>query len=90
MGYPVARLGDSSSHGGAIITSASNTTCEGHLYARVGDTLLCPIHGANPIVTGSPGFTVEGAHVARGNGGAGSVTACGAIIIGGAVKTVCG
>ncbi len=86
MGYPVARRGDSSSHGGAIITSASNTTCEGHLYARVVDTLLCPIHGANPILTGSPRFTVEGAHVARG----GSVTACGAIIIGGAVKTVCG
>lgn len=86
MSYPVARLGDSSSHGGAIITSASNTTCEGHLYARVGDTLLCPIHGANPIMTGSPRFTVEGAQVAR----SGSVTACGAIIIGGAVKTVCG
>ena len=85
MGNPVARLGDSSSHGGAIITSATKTSCEGMLVARVGDTLSCPIHGDNPIATGSPNFPTEGTLTAR----SGSVTACGAVIIGGATKTVC-
>lgn len=86
MANPIARLGDTSSHGGAITTSAAHTVIEGQLVARVGDTLACPIHGANPIMTGSPKFSIEGKLVAR----SGSVTACGAVIIGGAAKTSCG
>jgi len=85
MPNPIARLGDSSDHGGAISTSASRTKVEGILVARVGDILSCPIHGPNPIVTGSPEFEVEGQKVARTS----SVTQCGAVIIGGAAKTVC-
>jgi uncharacterized Zn-binding protein involved in type VI secretion len=86
MANPIARLGDTSSHGGTITTSAARTKVEGHLVARVGDTLNCPIHGPNAITTGSPKFSVEGALVAR----SGSVTVCGAVIIGGAAKTFCG
>ncbi|WP_083196724.1 PAAR domain-containing protein [Rhizobium sp. AC27/96] len=85
MANPVARFGDTSSHGGSITSSASKTGVEGKLVARVGDTLSCPIHGPNPILTGSPKFTAEGAQVAR----SGSVTACGAVIVGGATKTLC-
>ena len=87
MANPVARLGDSSSHGGVIITSASKTIVEGKLVARVGDSHSCPVpgHGVTPIVTGSPQFTAEGALVARTS----SLTGCGALIIGGAQKTVC-
>jgi uncharacterized Zn-binding protein involved in type VI secretion len=86
MGTAIARLGDTSSHGGTIITAASKTTCEGKPVARVTDMLDCPAHGANPIVTGSPRYLVEGHQCAR----TGSVTACGATIIGGASKSVCG
>ena len=85
MATPVARLGDTSDHGGAITTSAQHLKVEGELVARVTDTLACPIHGPNPIETGSPHWKVEGQLVAR----TGSVTQCGATIIGGATKTVC-
>ena len=87
MANPVARLGDASSHGGHIITAASRTLVEGKLVARRGDLHLCPLpgHGVTPIVTGSPQFKAEGAEVARTS----SVCACGAVIIGGATKTVC-
>ncbi len=85
MGNAVARLGDSSTHGGEITTSASQTICEGQKVARVTDILNCPLHGPNPIVTGSPQFICEGQKVARTT----SVTACGAQIIGGATNTVC-
>ena len=85
MGNPVARLGDSSNHGGQIITSASKSICEGKLIAMVGCILNCPLHGPNPIVTGSPQVICEGQKVARTT----SLTACGAEIIGGATKTEC-
>lgn len=86
---PVARLGDKSSHGGTIITSGQKMICEGIKVARVTDLHSCPIpfHGVTPIVTGSPNHIVEGQQCARGNGGQGSVTGCGAIIIGGAIQT---
>lgn len=87
MANPVARLGDKSDHGGVIISSASKTTCEGKLVARVGDLHSCPIpgHGVTPIVTGSPQYTTEGQKTARTS----SLTGCGAHIIGGATKTEC-
>ena len=87
MGKPVARLGDTSTHGGIIMSSASKATVEGKLIARVTDILACPLddHGPNPILTGSPKFTCEGQLVAR----TGSVTACGATIIGGAQRMIC-
>ena len=87
MGNPVARIGDGSTHGGVIVSSASKTIVEGKLVARVGDRHSCPIpgHGVTDITTGSPQFSAEGALVAR----SGSLTGCGAVIIGGATKTVC-
>ena len=86
MGNPVARLGDTSDHGGVIIT-AGQTIVEGKRVARVGDLHDCPIpgHGVTPITTGSPRWRCEGARVARTS----SLTGCGASIIGGAQKTVC-
>jgi uncharacterized Zn-binding protein involved in type VI secretion len=88
MGNAVARLNDTSSHGGTIISAAAKTKVEGQMVARVGDMHSCPIpgHGVTPILTGSPKFKCEGAAVAR----TGSTTGCGAVIIGGATKTVTG
>lgn len=87
MGNAVARIGDTSDHGGVIISSASKTIVEGKLVARVTDRHSCPIpgHGVTQITTGSPQFVAEGQKVAR----TGSLTGCGAKIIGGATKTVC-
>lgn len=79
----IARLGDTSTHGGAITTSAAKTKCEGALIARKGDILSCPIHGPNPIVGHSSKFKVEGQFVAR----HGDATACGATLISGATKS---
>lgn len=84
-GLPIARIGDTSSHGGIIITCCQKTICEGKLIARVTDLHSCPIpfHGITPILTGSPNHIVEGKQCARTS----SITGCGASIIGGAQKT---
>jgi len=81
----IARLGDTGTHGGSIISSASKWKCEGALIARRGDIYACPIHGPNPIVEGSGLWQCEGAPVAR----HGDATACGATLISGASKWVC-
>ncbi len=79
----IARLGDTSDHGGAIVTSASKSKCEGALIARQGDILDCPIHGPNPIVEHSTKLRCEGPFVAR----HGDATECGAKLISGATKS---
>lgn len=79
----ICRLGDTSTHGGEIVTSASKTMHEGALTAREGDILDCPIHGPNPIVEHSQKQMVEGKFVAR----QGDHTACGAALISGATKS---
>ncbi len=79
----IARLGDTSTHGGAIVTSASKSLCEGALIARHTDILDCPIHGPNPIVEHSGKMLCEGLFVAR----HGDATACGATLISGATKS---
>jgi len=79
----IARLGDTSTHGGAIVTSASKSLCEGKLIARHTDILGCPIHGPNPIVEHSEKLWCEGLQVAR----HGDATQCGATLISGATKS---
>lgn len=81
----IVRLGDTSDHGGEVITSAARWRCEGRLIARKGDTLACPIHGHQPIVEGSPDWDCEGKPIAR----HGDQAACGAALISGASKWEC-
>ncbi|RLB91813.1 MAG: PAAR domain-containing protein [Deltaproteobacteria bacterium] len=85
MSGPQARLGDISSHGGVIITSAVRTLVNGIPVARMGDLHVCPIpgHGVTPIVTGSLDTLTEGQPNAR----IGDITACGAIIVTGSLDT---
>lgn len=73
---PVARLGDTGSHGGEIISASPNVTADGIEVARVGDIYACPIHGSNPIVTGSATVFANASNVAR----LGDLTECGAAI----------
>lgn len=79
----IIRLGDSSTHGGAVVSAASKSLAENSRIARIGDILLCPIHGPQPIVQGSPNTLAEGPCIAR----QGDVAACGAALISGASKT---
>ena len=80
----VARLGDSGSHGGAIITGATTIIVNNRPMARVGDIYACPTHGTNPIISGVRSGFAEGMLVAH----VGSKTACGAVIISGSPDTI--
>ncbi len=75
MAYPVSRLGDTSDHGGAIVT-ASTSKVGGVPVARIGDILDCPQHGKNPIVSSIVISKIDGVPVAH----IGSKTECGATI----------
>lgn len=79
MSQPIVRLGDSTSHGGVVVSAAPTTSVDGKPPARVGDMTVCPIkgHGSNPIVSGDSTCVVEGSPIAR----QGDMTACGATLI---------
>jgi uncharacterized Zn-binding protein involved in type VI secretion len=66
MGYPVARLGDTSDHGGTITSASSDTFADGKAIARSGDTHSCPIagHGVTSLTSSSTTF-VNGKSVIR-------------------------
>ena len=83
---PVARLGDTSDHGGFIISVTTiATTANGIKVARVGDLHFCPIkkHGITPIINGSGNYRCEGKITAV----IGSRCGCGARIISGSPNT---
>ena len=81
-----ARIGDTSTHGGVIISGASKMIVEGMPTSRVGDLLMCPIHGPMPLVTGAGKMIVEGVPTSR----IGDLAACGAVIVSGAAKLIIG
>ncbi|TDR27806.1 PAAR domain-containing protein [Hydromonas duriensis] len=77
MSYPVARLGDTSDHGGKIITASPTFNVGDVPVARIGDILDCTEHGQNPIVSSLvPQSQTMGQALAH----VGSKTACGATI----------
>ncbi|OCG00733.1 hypothetical protein A9G10_03860 [Gilliamella sp. wkB308] len=75
----VIRLGDSTDHGGKVITASSTMIVLGKPVARVGDLVSCPIknHGVNPIIEGESSFTDQGKCIALD----GHKTACGCSLI---------
>ena len=86
MARPQARLGDTSSHGGVIVTGASRTFVNGRPAARMGDLHVCPLpfHGYTPSVTGDEDTFIEGRPSAR----IGDIAACGAVIATGSQDTL--
>lgn len=76
----IARLGDTSSHGGTIISASSTVTADGKGIARTGDSHQCPIrgHGTTPL-TGSSSATANGAAIVL----VGDTAGCGATITSG-------
>jgi uncharacterized Zn-binding protein involved in type VI secretion len=45
--------GDSTSHGGRVISGSDRIKVRGRRAARKGDLVSCPLHGDNDIVEGS-------------------------------------
>ena len=72
---PAARIGDPTSHGGAVITGSPTVIIGGQPAARVLDTASCPVvppppsglppHVGGPITTGSSTVFVGGRPAAR-------------------------
>ena len=75
----VARLGDTSDHGGAIITATGNAMCNGIGIAIDGDLHDCPIpgHGITPIASNINDVTSNGKGIIT----TGAIAGCGAKII---------
>lgn len=75
----VIRLGDPTSHGGAVTSAASNFSIMGIGVARVGDTCSCPRkgHSGCTIAQGDSNWLIEGRAVAL----EGHLTSCGAQLI---------
>lgn len=78
----IARLGDTSSHGGSITTASSDTRCNGRGIARNNDSFLCPRHGLETIVA-SRSKTCNGRAIAA----VGDLITCGAVITSGSPDT---
>ncbi|HEY2023162.1 PAAR domain-containing protein [Paraburkholderia sp.] len=73
----LAYQGDSTSHGGKILTGSDRIKVGGRRAARVGDLVSCPIHGDNPIIEGAGGIKDAGTPLSRD----GDKTQCGSVLI---------
>lgn len=85
MARKIIVLGDSTDHGGTVISGSASKTIDGKPIARLGDNVQCPLpgHGVNPIVEGDPNCTIDGVPVAL----EGHKSACGCLLIGSVTVT---
>lgn len=84
MPGPLIRLGDKTSHGGAVMEASKHSDIAGIGIARMGDKVSCPIHGNGTIASGDSTMIVDGKPAAR----HGDKTACGAVLIAGQQTTI--
>ncbi len=80
MSRPFILVGDTTDHGGTVISGAPGSDVQGRQIARVGDQVTCPRKGhgrVTTIVSGDPTCLIDGAPAAR----HGDKTACGATLI---------
>jgi uncharacterized Zn-binding protein involved in type VI secretion len=73
----LAYEGDSTSHGGKILTGSDRINVRGRRAARVGDMVSCPLHGDNEIVEGGSSMKDGDVPLSRG----GDRTRCGSVLI---------
>lgn len=66
MALPIVLLGDSTSHGGIVISASRTHLIDGIGIARVGDRITCPLpgHGINSIIEGATTYLIGGRMVA--------------------------
>lgn len=79
-----ARLGDAISHGGGIVAGSPNVFDNGIPAARLGDAVVCRIHGSQSISSASPNVFVNGIPRAR----LGDSISCGATIVSASPNTI--
>lgn len=79
MSKGVIRQGDSTSHGGTVVSAAESFTIMGKPVARIGDKVSCPLpgHGSTVISEGDPNWIIDGKQVAL----EGHKTSCGATLV---------
>lgn len=85
MSLKIIVVGDSTDHGGKVISGSPLHDVDGRPIARLGDQVNCPLyypggrpHGVNKIITAHPTLSVGGVAVAVEN----CVTECGCKLIG--------
>lgn len=86
MSQPFIVVGDTTSHGGTVISGDATCDINGKILARVGDMVVCPRKGCQgvfAIVSGAPDMLSMGQAPAR----HGDKTACGATLISSQVTT---
>lgn len=76
MTNKVARLSDTSTHGGSIISASSTAFAAGLGIARNGDTFFCPIHQTRTLIANQSTLVVDGRPAIT----VGASVSCGAII----------
>ena len=84
MPGPLIRLGDKTSHGGAVVEASQHSDSGGIAIARMGDKINCPIHGSGAIASGDTTMLVDGKPAAR----HGDKTSCGAVLIAGQQNSI--
>lgn len=83
MTRPLIVKGDTTSHGGMVMEASDDSTINDKGIARVGDLVVCPVHGPTVITTGDGDYEVDGKASARD----GDATSCGAVLIAGQSTT---
>ncbi|WP_233805181.1 PAAR domain-containing protein [Paraburkholderia sp. HP33-1] len=73
----LAYEGDSTSHGGKILSGSDRIKVKGRRAAKVGILVSCPIHGDNEIIDGSSRMKDAGTPLSRD----GDATQCGSVLI---------
>lgn len=76
----VARLGDATSHGGAITVGIPTIRISGQPIAVAGAGISCTLHGSSPLVSGSATVFAYGSPIGR----LGDCSGCGSQVISGA------
>lgn len=61
------RLGDTTDHGGTVVSASELMEFDGRRVARKGDEVTCPLHDINPnlIIEGGETMTDDGVPIAR-------------------------
>jgi len=77
MARQVIVVGDTTSHGGKVISGSAEDTIDGKPVARKNDLVDCPKHGINKIKDGDDSSIVNGEPVAL----EGHSTECGSTLI---------
>jgi uncharacterized Zn-binding protein involved in type VI secretion len=63
----LVRLGDTTDHGGRVISASSSMSYDGRSVARKGDRVSCPLHDISPnlIIEGDESMMDDGVPIAR-------------------------